>query len=194
MHVSSSLYSLSNLQCFILNAQSSSQNNTTSTSPDTKRQKLDAENEQDLILVEVAENDKEENSSRQSTPEVAIIEMEKQVQEPQPSEPQSSEPQSSESQPSEPQPVSISEHRSDERQPSQPQDPELGQQEEEVLSWKAYLTVAYPFFSSITVPKISSTSSFSMFLAKLVMWSLGVVKSCPDNDCGWLFSGLLSSG
>lgn len=107
MHVSSSLYSLSNLKCFILNAQSSSQNNTTSTSPDTKRQKLDAENEQDLILVEVAENDKEENSSRQSTPEVAIIEMEKQVQEPQP--------------------VSISEHRSDKRQPSQPQDPELGQ-------------------------------------------------------------------
>ena len=127
MHVSSSLYSLSNLKCFILNAQSSSQNNTTSTSPDTKRQKLDAENEQDLILVEVAENDKEENSSRQSTPEVAVIEMEKQVQEPQPSEPQSSDPQSSESQPSEPQPVSISEHRSDERQPSQPQDPELGQ-------------------------------------------------------------------
>lgn len=122
MHVSSSLYSLSNSKCFILNAQSSSQNNTTSTSPDTKRQKLDAENEQDLILVEVAENDKEENSSRQSTPEVAIIEMEKQVQEPQPSEPQSSE-----SQPSEPQPVIISEHRSDERQPSQPQDPELGQ-------------------------------------------------------------------
>lgn len=122
MHVSSSLYSLSNSKCFILNAQSSSQNNTTSTSPDTKRQKLDAENEQDLILVEVAENDKEEKSSRQSTPEVAIIEMEKQVQEPQPSEPQSSE-----SQPSEPQPVIISEHRSDERQPSQPQDPELGQ-------------------------------------------------------------------
>lgn len=122
MHVSSSLYSLSNSKCFILNAQSSSQNNTTSTSPDTKRQKLDAENEQDLILVEVAENDKEENSSRQSTPEVAVIEMEKQVQEPQPSEPQSSE-----SQPSEPQPVIISEHRSDERQPSQPQDPELGQ-------------------------------------------------------------------
>lgn len=107
--------------------KSSSQNNTTSTSPDTKRQKLDAENEQDLILVEVAENDKEENSSRQSTPEVAVIEMEKQVQEPQPSEPQSSEPQSSESQPSEPQPVSISEHRSDERQPSQPQDPELAE-------------------------------------------------------------------
>lgn len=122
MHVSSSLYSLSNSKCFILNAQSSSQNNTTSTSPDTKRQKLDAENEQDLILVEVAENNKEEKSSRQSTPEVAIIEMEKQVQEPQPSEPQSSE-----SQPSEPQPVIISEHRSDERQPSQPQDPELGQ-------------------------------------------------------------------
>lgn len=94
----------------------------TSTSPVTKRQKLDAENEQDLILVEVAESDKEENSSRQSTPEVAIIEMEKQVQEPQPSEPQSSE-----LQPSEPQPVIISEHRSDERQPSQPQDPELGQ-------------------------------------------------------------------
>lgn len=127
MHVSSSLYSLTNLKRFILNAQSSSQNNTTSTSPDTKRQKLDAENEQDLILVEVAENDKEENSSRQSTPEVAVIEMEKQVQEPQPSEPQSSEPQPSESQPSEPQPVIISEHRSDERQPSQPQDPELGQ-------------------------------------------------------------------
>ncbi|RMX41069.1 hypothetical protein pdam_00003304 [Pocillopora damicornis] len=114
-------------KCFILNAQSSSQNNTTSTSPDTKRQKLDAENEQDLILVEVAENDKEENSSRQSTPEVAVIEMEKQVQEPQPSEPQSSETQPSESQPSEPQPVIISEHRSDERQPSQPQDPELAE-------------------------------------------------------------------
>ena len=166
------MYSLSNLKFFILNAQSSSQNNTTSTSPDTKRQKLDAENEQDLILVEVAENDKEENSSRQSTPEVAIIEMEKQVQEPQPSEPQSSDPQSSEpqpseSQPSEPQPVSISEHRSDERQPSQPQDPELGQLEEEVISRKAYFTVANPCFSSITVPRISRTLSLSMFFVKI---------------------------
>ncbi|XP_022791441.1 E3 ubiquitin-protein ligase RAD18-like isoform X2 [Stylophora pistillata] len=93
-------------------AQSSSQNSATFSSPNTKRQKLDTENEQGFIPVKVAENDEEENSSRESTPEVVVIEMEKQVQEPLPSEPQ---------------PVVISEHRPDEGQPSQPQDPELAE-------------------------------------------------------------------
>lgn len=50
--------------------------------------------------------------------------------------------------------------------------------------------VANPCFSSVTVPRISSTLSLSMFLVKLVVLSVGVVKSCPDNDCGWFFLGL----
>ena len=77
-----------------------------------------------MVPVEVAKSDKTENSSRESIPDVAVIELEEELQEPQRSEQQ--EPQQ-EPQQSQQQPLVIDECRSEKGQQSQPQDPDLGE-------------------------------------------------------------------
>ncbi|XP_078342670.1 E3 ubiquitin-protein ligase RAD18-like isoform X2 [Oculina patagonica] len=69
-------------------AQSSSQSNLKSSSPDTKRQKLDAENEGISNPVEVTVNDKVEEPVSASIPEVVVIELDENQQKQQQSDQQ----------------------------------------------------------------------------------------------------------
>ncbi|XP_020611229.1 E3 ubiquitin-protein ligase RAD18-like isoform X3 [Orbicella faveolata] len=93
-------------------AQSTPQNDSKSSSPDTKRQRLDAENEQVSNPVEVTLNDELENPVSTAEPEVAVVDEEENQQEQQQSELQ---------------PTAVDECRSENETPAQPSDADFAE-------------------------------------------------------------------